>query len=63
MQQMPSTQPNTPFMPRMAAVLLPRELLSWSLLAVSLGALESGLLGVIVKNQFSNTASPQLVNL
>ncbi|MGD2128014.1 MAG: MFS transporter [Lysobacterales bacterium] len=60
---MPSTQPNTPFMPRMAAVLLPRELLSWSLLAVSLGALESGLLGVIVKNQFSNTASPQLVNL
>ena len=50
-------------LPRMAAYLVPRELLSWSLLAVAMGALEGGLLGVIVKNQFSGVAAPVLVNL
>ena len=50
-------------LPRMAASLVPRELLSWSLIAVAMGALEGGLLGVIVKNQFSGAASPMLVNL
>lgn len=47
----------------MSATLLPRELLSWSLFAVALGALEGGLLGVIVKNQFSTAASPAVINL
>ena len=46
----------------MASALVPRELLSWSLTAITLGALEGGLLGVIVKNQFSGVASPLLVN-
>jgi len=47
----------------MAALLVPRELLSWSLLAVAMGGLEGGLLGVIVKNQFGVVASPMIVNL
>jgi len=46
----------------MSAALVPRELLSWSLTAITLGALEGGLLGVIVKNQFSGVASPALIN-
>ncbi|MFC1606278.1 hypothetical protein ACFL33_05400 [Pseudomonadota bacterium] len=50
-------------LPRMAASLVPRELLSWSLVAVAMGALEGGLLGVIVKNQFSGVASQVLVNV
>jgi hypothetical protein len=50
-------------LPRMAASLVPRELLSWSLLAVAMGGLEGGLLGVVVKNQFSGAVSPVLVNL
>lgn len=49
-------------MPRMAAALVPRELTSWALTAVALGALEGGLLGVIVKNQFEGAASPAAVN-
>lgn len=47
----------------MAAALLPRERLGWSLNAIALGALEGGLLGVIVKNQFGAAASPALVSL
>ncbi len=47
---------------RMSAALVPRELLSWSLTSVTLGALEGGLLGVIVKNQYSGVASPVLIN-
>jgi MFS family permease len=47
----------------MAAALLPRERLGWSLNAVALGALEGGLLGVIVKNQFDTAASPAVVSL
>jgi MFS family permease len=49
-------------LPRMAAALVPRELATWSLTAVALGALEGGLLGVIVKNQFAGVASPIVVN-
>jgi MFS family permease len=49
-------------LPRMSAALVPRELLSWSLTAIALGALEGGLLGVIVKIQFSEVGSPALVN-
>lgn len=55
-------RPVTP-LPRMAAALLPRERLGWSLNAVALGALEGGLLGVIVKNQFAEAAAPALVSL
>jgi hypothetical protein len=47
----------------MAASLLPRELLSWSLLALAMGALESGVLAVIVKNQFGGTVATGPVNL
>ena len=50
-------------LPKMAANLLPRELLSWSLMAVAMGAMEGGLLGIIVKNQFSDAVAPALVNL
>jgi len=50
-------------LPRMAAALVPRELANWSLTAVALGALEGGLLGVIVKNQFAGVASPMVVNV
>jgi MFS family permease len=46
----------------MVKALVPRELLSWALTAVALGALEGGLLGVIVKNQFADVASPMVVN-
>jgi MFS family permease len=49
--------------PRMVNALVPRELLSWALTAVALGALEGGLLGVIVKNQFADVASPLAINL
>jgi len=50
-------------LPRMAAALVPRELANWGLAAVALGALEGGLLGVIVKNQFAGAASPMVVNV
>ena len=46
----------------MAAALVPRELASWSLTSAALGALEAGLLGVIVKNQFDGVADPAAVN-
>jgi MFS family permease len=41
---------------------MPRELSSWGLTAIALGALEGGLLAVIVKNQFGGVASPVAVN-
>jgi MFS family permease len=49
--------------PKMAAALVPRELTNWSLTSVTLGVLEGGLLGVIVKNQFDGVASPMAINL
>ncbi|HMB58492.1 MAG TPA: hypothetical protein VKN35_01140, partial [Xanthomonadales bacterium] len=52
-----------PVLPRMAAALVPRELASWGLTSLALGALEGGLLGIIVKNQFSGVASPAMVNV
>ena len=62
MRQTKSEQPAQQ-VPRMVTALIPRELLSWSLTAISLGALEGGLLGVIVKNQFGQVASPLVVNM
>jgi len=47
----------------MAAALVPRELTNWSLTSITLGALEGGLMGVIVKNQFADVATPAAVNL
>jgi hypothetical protein len=47
----------------MAAALLPREMANWSLTSVALGALEGGLLGIIVKSQFAGVASPVTVNI
>jgi len=61
--QQPDRQHPGERMPLMVSALVPRELLSWALTAVSLGALEGGLLGVIVKNQFGQVASPLVVNL
>ena len=49
-------------LPRMAAALVPRELATWSLSALAMAALEGGLLGVIVKNQFADVAQPVLLN-
>ena len=49
--------------PKMAAALVPRELTNWSFTSITLGALEGGLMGVIVKNQFADVASPAAVNL
>lgn len=46
----------------MAAALIPRELASWSLGTFALAALEGGVLGVIVKNQFAAAAAPPVVN-
>lgn len=57
----PAQQPSES-LSRMSAALVPRELLSWSLTAITLGALEGGLLGIIVKNQFGDVASPVLIN-
>lgn len=56
-------RPEHGHLPRMAAALVPRELASWSLLALAMGSLEGGLLGVIVKNQFASAAAPAVVNL
>ena len=62
---MPETtkQQSVDSLPKMAASLVPRELASWSLVAVAMGALEGGLLGVIVKNQFGEAGPAVLVNL
>jgi MFS family permease len=60
---LPERTATTDALPRMAASLVPRELQSWSLIAVAMGALEGGMLGVIVKNQFSGVAAPVWINL
>ncbi len=41
--------------PPLARAQMPRELLTWSLLAVTLGVVEGGVLGVIVKKAFAGT--------
>lgn len=41
---------------------MPREIGTWSLGALALGALEGGLLGVIVKNQFSESIEGPVLN-
>ena len=49
-------------LPRTAAALLRRDLATWSLTAVALGALEGGLLGVLVKERFDGAAPAGWVN-
>ncbi|MDT8410390.1 MAG: MFS transporter [Wenzhouxiangellaceae bacterium] len=50
-------------LPFVARTLMPREVQVNALMAVTLGALEGGLLGVIVKIGFASVASPALINL
>ena len=50
-------------LPFVARTLMPREVQVNALMAVTLGALEGGLLGVIVKTGFDQVAAPALVNL
>lgn len=52
-----------PELPFVARTLMPRELQINALMAVALGALEGGLLGVIVKNGFSGVAGGPTINL
>lgn len=56
-----------PRIPRIAALPISgsaytRELISWALLAVALGALEGGVIGVICKDLFSGSFSSRTVN-
>ncbi len=50
-------------LPLMVRALVPREMLSWALISVTLGALEGGLLGVLVKNLYASVANDTAVNL
>jgi MFS family permease len=50
-------------LPKMASALVPREIVSWVLSAMALGAIEGGLLGVIVKSRFADAADPLWVNI
>lgn len=50
-------------LPYIARTLMPREVQVNALMAVTLGALEGGLLGVIVKTGFDQVAAPAMVNL
>lgn len=55
--------PSRKNLPFVARTLMPREVQINALMAVTLGALEGGLLGVIVKIGFADVAAPALVNL
>ncbi|MFU8830850.1 MAG: MFS transporter [Wenzhouxiangella sp.] len=55
-----SSQPPLPFVAR---TLMPREIRANASMAVALGALEGGVVGVVVKNQFDGVADPVWVNL
>ncbi|MBS3744843.1 MAG: MFS transporter [Wenzhouxiangellaceae bacterium] len=50
-------------LPFVARTLMPREVQVNALMAVTLGALEGGLLGVIVKIGFAGAAAPAVINL
>ncbi len=50
-------------LPFIARTLMPREVSANAAMAVALGALEGGLVGVIVKTQFDGVADPVWVNL
>jgi len=50
-------------LPAMVYPLVPRETAAWACTAVLLGAIEGGLVGVMVKNAFADVAAPLWVNL
>ena len=50
-------------LPFVARTLMPREVNANATMAVALGALEGGVVGVVVKTQFDDVAAPGLVNL
>jgi MFS family permease len=52
-----------PKLPFIARTLMPREVQVNALMAVTLGALEGGLLGVIVKTGFAGVADPAVINV
>lgn len=52
-----------PELPAMAQPLVLREMAAWACSAVLLGAIEGGLVGVMVKNAFFDVAEPIWVNL
>jgi len=56
----PAQRPPLPFIAR---TLMPREITANATMAVALGALEGGVVGVLVKTQFDGVASPSLINL
>ncbi len=56
----PADPPRLPFIARS---LMPREVAANATMAVALGAIEGGLVGVIVKAQFDGVADPVWVNL
>lgn len=56
----PSTKPPLPFVAR---TLMPKEMAANATMALTLGSIEGGLVGVIVKTQFSGVADPVWVNL
>ncbi len=56
-----SRRPMSP-LPFMVRGTYPRELRSWSLLAVALAAVEGGITGVIVKNTFAGVVDAALLN-
>jgi MFS family permease len=58
---MPSVTPET--LPFIARTLMPREISANATMAVALGALEGGVVGVVVKTQFDGVVDPVLVNL
>src|SRR6056297_990735 len=58
-----STSNDPARLPFIARTLMPREVSANATMAVALGALEGGLIGVIVKTQFDGVAAPMWVNL
>ena len=50
-------------LPFVARTLMPREVRTNAAMAVALGALEGGLVGIVVKTQFAEVASAAWVNL
>jgi len=60
MRLTPATRQSLPFIAR---TLMPREISANATMAVALGALEGGVVGVVVKNQFDGVAEPVWVNL
>ena len=59
---MPVKQESFP-LPYVARTLMPREVRTNAAMAVALGALEGGLVGIVVKTQFAEVAGPGWVNL